>query len=594
MSNIEHKFLEIFLSGSTILGEGFPATINGVRAGFMEDFMLLGLPTTHDERFLRSDIKGLFEAEEREIFLTAPKMGGPIFRDVSGNDPKNLSFVSIPGANTIVFENGFPVTQASKLPYGVFCGPLKAIFSADVPRGTFEVNETPGALRRMSPGDNATESHLKMGLGIDTESQQQPPASESRIEIGSDDKILDISIDFSTNDDPAKAAAMHCRSQVERFYNSIADNKNDALTALNSAFMQDCAVIWVSAGVKLGEPLLLDFRFSSDEEALMCFSRSLIVLEDGAEADISVVYRDGNGSKTRFLADHVGEVIVGKGAKLRLSETAIIGPGSAICLSNYARQAAQSHMDSVFCDLGDGFSRISLNADLAEENAENILHGLYVAAGGDRADCHENLGSKQSSSQIERQNTARHFTGAHTDIELKINHLAPDCRSRQIVKGIVGQHCSTWNNLPSESDSDRSSQDKNPNKTRNAETNSAYGNGVSGGAMGSFTGMIYVAPDAQRTDAALHNRNLQLSDNVKVYTRPQLEIYADDVKCGHGASVGQLDEEAIYYMRQRGVGEAQARRMQMQGFADDIINHCQSEGFREFTASKAQLLISKF
>jgi Fe-S cluster assembly protein SufD len=85
-----------------------------------------------------------------------------------------------------------------------------------------------------------------------------------------------------------------------------------------------------------------------------------------------------------------------------------------------------------------------------------------------------------------------------------------------------------------------------------------------------------------------------LSESAKIYTRPQLEIYADDVKCGHGASVGQLDQEAIYYMRQRGVGEAEARRMQMQGFADDIVNHCQSATFRDFVATAAEKLISDF
>ncbi len=106
--------------------------------------------------------------------------------------------------------------------------------------------------------------------------------------------------------------------------------------------------------------------------------------------------------------------------------------------------------------------------------------------------------------------------------------------------------------------------------------------------------MVYVARDAQRTDASQHNRNLQLTDNAHIFTRPQLEIYADDVKCAHGATIGRLDEEAVYYMRQRGISESEARRMQLHGFAADIINHCPSDTSRETIAAKAEALISKF
>jgi Fe-S cluster assembly protein SufD len=103
-----------------------------------------------------------------------------------------------------------------------------------------------------------------------------------------------------------------------------------------------------------------------------------------------------------------------------------------------------------------------------------------------------------------------------------------------------------------------------------------------------------VAQNAQRTDASQRNQNLQLSDTAHVYTRPQLEIYADDVRCNHGATIGRLDDEAIYYMRQRGISEAEARRMQLHGFADEIVNHCPSETLRETIGKKISGLIDRF
>ena len=92
--------------------------------------------------------------------------------------------------------------------------------------------------------------------------------------------------------------------------------------------------------------------------------------------------------------------------------------------------------------------------------------------------------------------------------------------------------------------------------------------------MGEFCGMVYVAPDAQRTDARQQSRNILLSRTARITTQPQLEIYADDVKCSHGATVGQMDSEAVLYMRQRGLSEVQARRLQIEGFVGDVVRRC--------------------
>ncbi|MBP6662742.1 MAG: Fe-S cluster assembly protein SufD [Paludibacter sp.] len=92
-------------------------------------------------------------------------------------------------------------------------------------------------------------------------------------------------------------------------------------------------------------------------------------------------------------------------------------------------------------------------------------------------------------------------------------------------------------------------------------------------AKGGFTGKLYVAKDAQKTAAFQTNRNILLSKTAKMRTKPQLEIYADDVKCSHGATIGQLDESAKFYMQARGISEAEARLLLMFAFTNDVIEN---------------------
>lgn len=96
-------------------------------------------------------------------------------------------------------------------------------------------------------------------------------------------------------------------------------------------------------------------------------------------------------------------------------------------------------------------------------------------------------------------------------------------------------------------------------------------NGIAGGSSRvTFEGRIIVAPDAQKTEAYQENHNIVLSDLAHAETMPQLEIYADDVKCSHGATVGRLDEEALFYMRTRGVPEKDAKVLQMLSFLSPV------------------------
>ncbi len=313
-----------------------------------------------------------------------------------------------------------------------------------------------------------------------------------------------------------KAAAADMEEVVARWYNSAADNDKVAATALNSLFMQDGAFVYVPRGVKAAKPFLLTFGYRSDDPAQLCFARALVVVEEGAEADVVISHQQVGGAE--LLVDFVREAVVGQGARLNVSEITRMGDGSALVCGNYMRQMRDSHADVMNVWLRGGATRVDAVTDLAESGCESNLYGLWFATGGERA-----------------------------DVNVRVNHLVADCNSFQLVKGVA-----------------------------------------SGEAVGSFTGLVYVARDAQRTVALQQSRNLLMSDDARIYTEPQLEIYADDVKCSHGATVGQMDGEAVFYMRQRGISEQDARRLQMFGFVNDIISRCRHAGACDFLAGLAE------
>ncbi|MBP5487834.1 MAG: SufD family Fe-S cluster assembly protein [Bacteroidales bacterium] len=119
---------------------------------------------------------------------------------------------------------------------------------------------------------------------------------------------------------------------------------------------------------------------------------------------------------------------------------------------------------------------------------------------------------------------------------ITMNHLVGGCRSRQLFNGLA-----------------------------------------SGSAKCSFFGKIIVAPDAQQTEAYQENHNIVLTDEASVNTKPQLEIYADDVKCSHGATVGKLNEDEQFYMRSRGIPEDEAKVLQMISFVAPVLNGLEDE-----------------
>ena len=138
------------------------------------------------------------------------------------------------------------------------------------------------------------------------------------------------------------------------------------------------------------------------------------------------------------------------------------------------------------------------------------------------------------------------------NIAVDMHHDMPYCNSRQLFKGIAG-----------------------------------------GTSKVDFYGKIIVAQDAQRTEAYQENHNILLSDGAKVDTKPQLEIYADDVKCSHGATIGRLNEEEQFYMRSRGISLEDAKVLQMISFIAPVLENIPDESQRESIASEFEAQIRK-
>ena len=117
--------------------------------------------------------------------------------------------------------------------------------------------------------------------------------------------------------------------------------------------------------------------------------------------------------------------------------------------------------------------------------------------------------------------------------------------------------------------------------TPNCYSNELYKGILNDRSAGVFNGKIYVKPDAQKTNAFQSNKNILLSKDATMNTKPQLEIFADDVKCSHGATVGQMDEEPLFYLRSRGIPEMSAKALLVNAFASDVLEHIKIESLKE-------------
>ena len=167
------------------------------------------------------------------------------------------------------------------------------------------------------------------------------------------------------------------------------------------------------------------------------------------------------------------------------------------------------------------------------QDKDSRYAGMAVTLGAAWSRCEHHVDFAAPGAAFELDGLYLAGDGQFVDHHLDIRHGIPGCRSRETFKGLLH-----------------------------------------GAGRAVFDGRIVVEKDAQKTDAALNNANLLLSRNAEVDTKPQLEIYADDVKCSHGAAVGQIQPSELFYLRSRGIPEARARQMLCLGFAQEVLDAC--------------------
>jgi Fe-S cluster assembly protein SufD len=230
----------------------------------------------------------------------------------------------------------------------------------------------------------------------------------------------------------------------------------------------------------------------------------------------------GKGAKATIVKSYLGPS--GGTYLLNAVTTVILADGSSLDLTKVQRESPQAfHFESleVRQSAGSTFTHhsISLGARLARNDFDVTLEG-------EGSECslfglYEVAGSQ------------------HVDHHTTIDHAKPHCTSRELYKGVLD-----------------------------------------GRARAVFDGRIIVRPDAQKTSAMQTNKNLLLSKEALVHTKPQLEIFANDVKCKHGATIGQLDADVLFYLRSRGIGLAEARRLLIHAFVSEIIDSVKVDAVR--------------
>ncbi|MCX6895671.1 MAG: Fe-S cluster assembly protein SufD [Verrucomicrobia bacterium] len=296
---------------------------------------------------------------------------------------------------------------------------------------------------------------------------------------------------------------------LEKHLARYANTEANTFTALNTAFFQDGAFIFVPAGTVVAQPIHLLNIFTAPEAGATAQPRNLIIAE--ANSQLTVLESYVATTATAYFTNAVTELIAGDNAVVEHLKFQDEAASAFHIAAFHAHLGKTSNVIHHSIAAGAKISRNNIRTNLAGEGLECILNGLYLTKGEQLADHH-----------------------------MVVEHAQPHCASHEYFNGIL--------------------DDK---------------------SKGVFHGRIYVHPIAQKTDAKQTNKNLLLSDDATADTKPQLEIYADDVKCTHGATIGQLNAESIYYLRSRGIGKDTARQMLIHAFAGEIIERVRHEAARE-------------
>lgn len=272
--------------------------------------------------------------------------------------------------------------------------------------------------------------------------------------------------------------------------------EREPFAALNGALHQGGLFLYVPPNIRLSQPIQI-LHVALD--GALCLPR--LHLSAGRQAELSLISTTVNLLGERVWYNGFIDLALEEGARVSLYGAHCEVGESWLLDSVRATLKRDAHLRIAGVTDGGATVRSDYRVVLAGENAEVELIGGWMVDG---------------------------HREAHAS--LFVDHRAPNCRSRQLFKGVVG-----------------------------------------GAARSGFDGKIYVHPVAQQTDAFQLNNNLITSDGAVAHSKPNLEIFADEVKASHGATVGQLDKEQLHYLRSRGISEREARSLLIRGFIREIF-----------------------
>jgi Fe-S cluster assembly protein SufD len=362
---------------------------------------------------------------------------------------------------------------------------------------------------------------------------------------------------------PADAAVTLDPAQLEAF---LYAGEAVRLVIVNGRYSEALSrTAGLAPGVKVGSlAAAIDGGFDADREIVQRYlgqladfgQRSFVALNsahaaDGAyvhvpdglvlEQPIQVVFVSSNGASTTATVNHPRLLVVaGANSQSRIVET-YAGAGGVYFANAvtevFAGENAVLDHYKVVEDSLDAFHVASMHVH-ASRNSNVSSHSFTIGGKLVRNDVIAILDGEGAECTLNGLYLAdgERLVDNHTTID----HAKAHCPSHEIYKGILG-----------------------------------------GKARAIFNGKIIVRPDAQKTDAKQTNRALLLSDSATINTKPQLEIFADDVKCTHGAAIGQIDDEAIFYLRARGLTYAEARDLLIHAFAGEILQRVKIDPLRE-------------
>ncbi len=240
------------------------------------------------------------------------------------------------------------------------------------------------------------------------------------------------------------------------------------------------------------------------------------------------------------------KLTLAKGSQLTLQENVSGEENSFLGLSLLIEiEDGASLTHTRFQNADSAHSQLSRTQIVMGANATYRQLALSTGAALWRHEVDVRLNGQNTTCQIDAINLLR--ATQHGDTTTRIRHLAPQCASRQRVRTVLAE-----------------------------------------AASGAFQGLIHVAPHAQKTDGQQSSRALLLSDNATMNSKPELEIFADDVKCGHGSTMGAIDPLALFYLRARGIPETEARWLLIESFVAELLDEAP-----EFTRTEARLWLER-